>query len=346
MIRNLSLPRPDDWHIHFRDEGVLQHTVPASATHFARGLVMPNLNPPLTSIDMVLDYRSRINTIIDNTGNHFTPYMTLYLNEHVSPDDLIRAAKHPHILGAKLYPAGSTTNSKHGAHSVRALYPLLDIMQSHDLVLQIHGELATGDIFEREALFLESTLTPILKQFPNLRIVLEHISTRAAVEFVRNAPSTIAATITPHHLRYNRNHLLSAGIKPHLYCLPILKHKTDQLAVQEAASSGSAKFFAGTDSAPHARTQKENACGCAGIYSAPYALALYADTFDQLGKLTALPDFTSRFGAEFYKLPQNTTHIELIRQPQQIPAKLPFGKEYVIPMAAGSTIQWSSHDDT
>lgn len=342
-MRTFLISRPDDWHVHFRDHMALQHTVLATARHFSRALIMPNLKPALTTIADVNAYRQRILAVNKNSPE-FTPYMTLYLNETIRPEELQDVKNHPHILGAKLYPAGATTNSAEGARSIQALYPLLDLMQENDLVLQVHGEVTHGDIFAREALFIEEHLEPIIRNFPKLRVVLEHISTRAAVEFVTKAPETVVATITPHHLLYNRNQLLAGGIKPHYYCLPILKDEHDQMAVQQAAISGNNKFFAGTDSAPHAKEQKESACGCAGIYSAPYALAMYAELFDNLGKLEKLNAFMSVFGANFYRLPINNDHIELIEQQQIIPTLLPFGNEHVVPVAAGSTLQWSIHE--
>ena len=342
-MRTLLISRPDDWHVHFRDHDALTHTVLGTAKHFARALVMPNLSPALTTIAAINSYRERIMRTV-NPLMGFTPYMTLYLNETVLPEVLQHAKNHPYILGAKLYPAGATTNSNAGARSIRALYPLLDLMQEYDLVLQIHGEVTHGDIFDREALFIKEHLAPLTRDFPKLRMVLEHISTKAAVDFVLAAPPTVAATITPHHLLYNRNQLLAGGIKPHYYCLPILKNVGDQLALQQAAVSGNNKFFAGTDSAPHAQSAKESACGCAGIYSAPFALAMYTQLFDTLGPIEKLNDFMSRFGAEFYRLPLSKERIELIEKPLVIPQSLPFGKDQVVPVAAGSTLQWSVHE--
>lgn len=341
-MQQLTIIRPDDWHVHLRDGNALQHTVPATASNFARALVMPNLKPALTSVAALEAYRQRIHSHIP-ANTDFQAYMTFYLNELVSANDLIQAGKLPHILGAKLYPAGATTNSEAGAKSLKALYPLLEIMQEQDLVLQIHGEVTHDDIFDREALFIEEHLTDLISNFPKLRIVLEHISTKTAVDFITQAPINVAATITPHHLLYNRNQLLAGGIRPHYYCLPILKHERDQLALQVAAVSGNPKFFAGTDSAPHALNTKETACGCAGIYSAPYALAFYAQIFDQLDKLQQLEAFTSRFGADFYRLSHNQEYLELIKSPQTIAASLPFADATVIPMAAGETISWSIH---
>lgn len=341
-MQTLIINRPDDWHVHLRDEDQLQHTVPATAKHFARALVMPNLKPALTTLPLIQSYRNRIISAIPE-DNPFIPYMTFYLNESVTADELQLATKDPFILGGKLYPAGATTNSEAGAKSLIALYPLFEVMQDNNLVLQIHGEVTHSDIFEREALFIDEYLKPILSNFPKLRIVLEHISTKTAVEFVTQAPETVAATITPHHLLYNRNHLLAGGLRPHFYCLPILKHEQDQLALQQAIISGNPRFFAGTDSAPHAIATKESACGCAGIYSAPFAVALYAQIFDELNQLNKLNHFLSHFGAEYYQLPINKEQIELIKTPQNIPKELPFGQNKVVPIAAGETLTWSIH---
>lgn len=341
-MQTLLINRPDDWHVHLRDDDMLQHTVPASAHTFARGLIMPNLKPALTDLAAIEAYRNRIIAEIPK-GNTFEPFMTFYLNESVIASDLEIAASIPYILGAKLYPAGATTNSEAGVKSLSALYPLIEIMQDNNLVLQIHGEVTHSDIFEREALFIKEYLHPLISSFPKLKVVLEHISTKAAVEFVTQAPPNVAATITPHHMMYNRNQLLAGGLRPHYYCLPILKHERDQKALLQAAASGNPKFFAGTDSAPHAIKTKENACGCAGIFSAPYALAFYTQLFDEMNQLNQLNSFMSHFGAEFYQLPINQDRIELIKSPQTIPSSLPFGTERVVPMAAGDTLPWSIH---
>ncbi|RUR12594.1 dihydroorotase [Legionella sp. km772] len=343
-MQTLILNRPDDWHVHFRDNELLQHTVPATAAHFARALVMPNLKPALTTVESINNYRERISATTSKDST-FIPYMTFYLNESVQAAELERAAQIPYILGAKLYPAGATTNSEAGAKTLTALYPLLALMQEQNLVLQIHGEVTHSDIFEREALFIEEYLKPIVKNFPHLRIVLEHISTKAAVDFVREAPPTVGATITIHHLLYNRNHLLAGGIKPHFYCLPILKHEQDQKALQQAAISGNPKFFAGTDSAPHAVHTKEHACGCAGIYSAPFALAFYTQVFARLNKLALLNPFMSHYGAEFYQLPINKEQIELVQKPQKIPLSMPLGAHSVVPMGAGEEVEWRVSDE-
>lgn len=334
--------RPDDWHVHLRDEDLLKPIVAASAQHFGKVLVMPNLKPPLTSVALINDYRQRI--ISFNAGKNFIPYMTLYLNESVSFHDLNLAKEDPYILGAKLYPAGVTTNSEQGAQSIRALYPLFETMQTLDLVLQIHGEVIHGDIFEREGLFIEDVLLPLVKNFPRLRIVLEHISTASAVDFIQQASENVAATITPHHLFYNRNDLLAGGVKPHYYCLPILKHELDQRALQKAAVSGNPQFFAGTDSAPHARSHKESACGCAGIFSAPYAVAMYAEVFAKMGCLDRLEPFMSQFGANFYQLPLNNGQIELIEKSHIIPSVLDYGGIQIVPVGAGTQLKWSIHE--
>lgn len=342
-MHTLTITQPDDWHVHLRDQEALSNTVIASAQHFHRALVMPNLKPALTTVQALLAYRARILTALPN-GHTFNPLMTLYLNETVTPNELLLAQQNQFILGAKLYPAGATTNAEEGVTDFRTLYPLLELMQEYDLVLQIHGEATHGDIFDREKQFLTESLAPIIANFPRLRIVLEHISSKAAVEFITAAPETVAATITPHHLLYQRNNLLAAGIRPHYYCLPILKRAEDQRALQKAAISGNPKFFAGTDSAPHSQETKESACGCAGIYSAPYAVALYAQLFDELHNLDKLDAFLGRFGAQFYGLPINKTQIILHKKTQKVPQSLPLGSKRVIPIEAGNSLSWSIHE--
>ena len=304
---------------------------------------MPNLKPALTSVSSLLAYRARILSALP-AEHSFTPYMTLYLNNTVSPEEIALAKNTPYILGAKLYPAGSTTHSDEGASDLTTLYPLLSLMQEQNLVLQVHGEATHGDIFDREKLFLTESLLPIIRQFPKLRVILEHISTKAAVDFVTEAPDTVAATLTPHHLLYERNQLLAGGIRPHYYCLPILKRASDRQALQQAAVSANPKFFAGTDSAPHAQGTKETDCGCAGIYSAPYAVCLYTQLFDELGQLDKLDAFLGFFGAQFYELPINTTQLSLRKIPQKLPKSLPLGDNAVIPIEAGNTLPWSIHE--
>lgn len=340
---NVVINKPDDWHVHLRDTKFLNHTVNDSAKHFARILVMPNLQPPILSIADALNYRAQILQALANSST-LCPYMSIYLTTSILPEELYKIKDHEFILSAKLYPKGATTNSQQGVADFKQLYPHLSILEETDTVLQIHGEDTNVDIFDREKAFIENFLIPITKNFPRLRIVLEHISTKAACEFVTNAADNIAATITPQHLLFNRNHLLASGIKPHLYCLPILKREEDQRALLKTVFSANKKFFAGTDSAPHSKHQKESACGCAGVYSAPYAVSLYAEAFAQ-DDINKLNNFMGKFGAEFYHLTPNTQQIELIKKNLQIPASLPFGDTEVIPLAAGQILQWSVADD-
>lgn len=342
-MQSLIITQPDDWHVHLRDGDMLKDTVAASARHFGRILAMPNLKPALTTVASLQQYRERIYATLP-AQHALDVRLTLFLNHEVTPDTLMAAKAHPWIAGAKFYPLGATTHSDEGASGLRPLYPLLECMQSLDLVLQLHGEVTHGDIFMRERHFVESVLTPLVSDFPKLRIVLEHVSTKAAVEFVESAPDTVAATITPHHLLYNRNHLLAGGIRPHYYCLPILKSAGNQQTLMRAATSGNPKFFAGTDSAPHAVETKESACGCAGIYSAPYALSLYAEAFADSDKLERLEGFMSQFGADFYKVPPNSRALELRREPSVVPATLSLGTHQVVPMRAGETLAWSVYE--
>lgn len=344
-MQSITIKRPDDWHVHFRDEDNLVHTVNATASHFSRALVMPNLTPPLIKLEQILDYRHRILSVCDS-NSAFNPMMTFFINESSSAEEFISAAQYPYIVGAKLYPAGATTNSDQGAASLRALYPLFEVMQQQDMVLQIHGESVKDDIFDREMIFLSESLQPLINNFPRLRVVLEHISTKAAVDFVEAAGPRLGATITVHHLLYNRNDLLSGGIKPHYYCLPILKRAEDQSAVQRAALSGNPSFFAGTDSAPHRISDKQSDCGCAGIYSAPFALPLYTQFFADNEKLALLEAFTSIHGANFYRQSLHEETITLVKQSQFVPDSLPLGKDFVRPIAAGKTIAWSVLDET
>ncbi|OGV28726.1 MAG: dihydroorotase [Legionellales bacterium RIFCSPHIGHO2_12_FULL_35_11] len=339
-MKNISIIKPDDWHVHFRDNDVLKNTVPNTAKYFARALVMPNTIPPLVSLNDLKNYRARIlSALPKNSG--FEPLMTFYLNNQIELNELIQSKSYHYIVGAKLYPKGATTNSSAGVRSVKNFYPHLEVMQDLGLVLQIHGEVTHGDIFDREKIFIEEELIPILKNFPKLKIVLEHISTKVAVDFMENSSNNVAATITPHHLLYNRNNLLSGGIKPHLYCLPILKRESCQKSLIKAATSGNPKFFAGTDSAPHSKNYKENSCGCAGVYSAPFAVAMYTEVFDKASRLSNLEGFLSKYGATFYNKPILNDRIELIKKSQTIPNYLPLGYDEVIPLAAGENIQWS-----
>jgi dihydroorotase len=339
-MEQITLIRPDDWHCHLRDGEFLGRTVTDTACRFARAIVMPNLNPPVTTIDQARQYQQRILAQVP-TGCTFQPLMTLYLTEQLTVETL-RAAKSGGITACKLYPAGATTHSAAGVSSLAKIYPLLECLQEIDLPLLIHGEsIEPGvDIFDREQRFIHQELTPLLKNFPALRMVLEHISTQAAVDFVRESPAQLAATITAHHLWYNRNALFTGGIRPHYYCMPILKRRSDQEALLSAAISGNPKFFLGTDSAPHAQSLKESACGCAGIYSAYSAIELYAHIFAQHQALDRLEKFASVYGALFYRLPLNQSKITLQKLPWQIPQQLSFGNTTVVPMLAGETLDW------
>jgi dihydroorotase len=330
----MTIIRPDDWHCHLRDDVYLDRTVSDTAQQFARALVMPNLLPPVTSVEAASHYRDRI---MQHAPKNFTPLMTLYLTESLSPH-IIHEAKHT-ITACKYYPAGATTNAEAGVRDLKNIYPILDIMQATDMPLCVHGEVINADIFDREKCFL-AELKKVLHDFPKLRVVLEHISTAAAVEFILAAPNTVAATITPHHLHYNRNDLFDHGIRPHYYCLPILKRVDDQKALIQAAISGNPKFFLGTDSAPHASQKKESACGCAGIYSAHAAMSFYAEIFDTHNALDRLENFASVYGATFYQHPINQDHITLIKKPLKIAEKLVFGDTLLTPMKAGETVPW------
>ncbi|MBK8161594.1 MAG: dihydroorotase [Gammaproteobacteria bacterium] len=339
-MNTLTLLRPDDWHIHLRDGAALKTTVAHAAAQFARAIVMPNLAPPVVSADQALAYRARILQHVP-AGLTFDPLMTLYLTDS-TPAEEIRRAKAAGVAALKLYPAGVTTNSESGVTAIEKVYPALEAMQTHDLPLLVHGEVTDAeiDIFDREAVFIERVLAPLTRRFPALRIVFEHITTRTAVDFVTTAPATIAATITAHHLLYNRNALLAGGVRPHYYCLPVLKRETDRQALLRAATSGSTKFFLGTDSAPHERSRKETACGCAGSYTAHAAIELYAEAFEQAGALDRLEGFASRFGPDFYRLPRNTGRITLIRQAWDAPESYPLADGTLVPLRAGSKIEW------
>lgn len=337
----LTLIQPDDWHLHLRDGEVLPQTVAATAQQMGRAIVMPNLVPPVTNNAQALAYYERI-TQHRPKGSNFEPLMVLYLTDNTRAKDVIEAKQNGKVVAAKLYPAGATTNSDSGVTDILALDSVLEAMSEQNMPLLIHGEVthAEIDIFDREAKFIETILAPLVKRHPNLKIVLEHITTEQAVDFVLAQGENIAATITVQHLMYNRNQMLVGGIKPHYYCLPILKRNRHQLALQKAAISGSPKFFLGTDSAPHATEAKESACGCAGCFSAYAAIELYAEIFDELGALDKLEGFASLFGPKFYGLKPNDKRITLIKKPWQAPASMPFGQQQITPLKAGETIQW------
>ena len=337
----LTLTRPDDWHLHVRDGAAMRAVVPHSARQFARAIIMPNLRPPVTTTEQALAYRERILDAVP-PGWDFQPLMTLYLTDNTPPAEIARAKASGHIKACKLYPAGATTNSDSGVTDVRKLYPVLAAMQAQGLPLLVHGEVTDPevDVFDREAIFIDRVLAPVAREFPELKIVLEHITTREAADYVREAPATVAATITAHHLLYNRNAIFQGGIRPHYYCLPILKRERHRQALIRAATSGDPKYFLGTDSAPHPCSGKETACGCAGCYTAHAALELYAEAFDATGALDRLEAFASFHGADFYGLPRNTRTVTLRRQPTPVPESFPFGADELVSLRAGETLGW------
>jgi len=339
--QTLTLTLPDDWHLHLRDGSALSRTVKDTAKQFGRAIVMPNLSPPVTTTDMAMAYHQRILAAVPQ-GNPFQPLMTLYLTDNTTADEIERAADSGIVKAVKLYPAGATTNSDAGVTDLKKCAKALDKLQQLGMPLLIHGEVTTKDIdiFDREKRFIELHLIPLVNDYPELKVGLEHITTADAAHFVADAPANIAATITAHHLLYNRNHMLAGGIRPHFYCLPILKRNTHQQALIKAATSGSPKFFLGTDSAPHTQSSKESSCGCAGIYSAHAAIELYAEVFEQAGALDKLEAFASFYGADFYGLPRNQQTITLQKQDWQVPETLSFGDEPLVPLRAGELIHW------
>ena len=340
-MQQLILTRPDDWHLHLRDGALMQSVLPDSARQFARAIVMPNLRPPVTTTEQAQAYRARILAALP-AGSAFEPLMTLYLTDNATAQEIRKARESGLVHAVKLYPAGATTNSAAGVTDIRKTYPALEEMQRCGMPLLVHGEVTDPavDVFDREAVFIERVLQPLLRDLPQLRVVFEHITTRDAVQFVTDAPDTVAATITAHHLLYNRNALFSGGIRPHYFCLPVLKRETHRAALGKAAASGNPKFFLGTDSAPHAQHTKENACGCAGIYTAHAALELYAEAFEQLGALDRLEGFASFYGADFYRLPRNTGKITLRKESWQVPDSLALGEHRLVPLRAGETMEW------
>jgi dihydroorotase len=334
-LQSITIRRPDDWHVHLRDGEMLKTVAPYTARQFGRAIIMPNLVPPITTVDAAVSYRGRI---VAAAGPEFTPLMTCYLTDNVDPAELERGHAEGVWVAAKLYPAGATTNSASGVTAIRNIAPALERMQEMGMVFCVHGEVTDPDVdvFDREAVFIDRILEPLVRDFPELRIVLEHITTRQAAEFVSSAPPNVGATITPQHLLLNRNALFQGGLRPHAYCLPVVKREEHRLAVRKAAVGGSSKFFLGTDSAPHGRDAKESGCGCAGIFNAPHALEAYAKVFDEEGALDKFEAFASLNGAAFYRLPVNEGSVTLARVedrvPQQIGALVPFG--------AGSSFGW------
>jgi len=340
-MNKITILQPDDWHLHVRDGKVLKDVIPDSAQRFGRAIIMPNLKPPVTHVTQALEYRKRILAAVPE-NKHFEPLMTLYLTDNTTTEEITRAADNAHIHALKYYPAGATTNSDAGVSSIEKVYSVLEVMEEKGLPLLVHGEVTNSnvDVFDRETVFIDSVLAPLLKRFPKLRLVLEHITTSHAVDFVTAMPDNIAATITPHHLLMNRNDIFKGGIRPHHYCLPILKREQHRQALVEAAISGNPKFFLGTDSAPHTQKAKQSACGCAGIYSAHAAIELYAEAFEQAGALNKLETFASCFGADFYALPHNTQTIKLVKEDWTVPKSMTFGEDKLIPLRAGETVHW------
>lgn len=339
-MQELTITRPDDWHVHLRDGESLKTTVSDISRYFGRAIIMPNLIPPVMNAEQARGYHDRI--MAESPEPTFKPLMVLYLTDQTTPADIVDAKESGLVYAAKLYPAGATTNSSSGVTNVENIYPVLEAMQKAEMPLLIHGEVTDHhiDIFDREAIFIETILSPLVSGFPSLRIVLEHITTKNAVDFVKSASINVAATITVHHLLFNRNHMLVGGIRPHYFCLPILKRNTHQEALIEAATSGSDKFFLGTDSAPHPQHAKESACGCAGAYTAHAAIELYAEAFEEAGALDKLESFASLNGPKFYNLPVNEDKITLIKKAWKVPATLAFGNDVVVPIRASEDILW------
>lgn len=340
-MNELTITRPDDWHLHLRDGEVMKSVLPDTARRFAHAIVMPNLKPPVTTVGAASGYRDRILAAVPS-GVSFEPLMTLYLTDNTQPEEIAKARQSGFIHAVKYYPAGATTNSDSGVTDMHKAYPAIAAMEEHGVPLLLHGEVtdAEVDVFDREAVFIDRHLTRLMKDFPKLKIVLEHITTRQAVEFVKAAPANVGATITAHHLLFNRNAMFKGGIRPHYYCLPVLKRETHREALIDAAISGNPKFFLGTDSAPHAQNAKESSCGCAGIYTAHAAIEFYAEVFEQAGALNRLEAFASFFGPDFYGLPRNTQKLTLIKESWTVPENLAMGGQKLIPLRAGETASW------
>jgi len=341
----LTITRPDDWHLHVRDGDLMASVIGATAKQFARAIIMPNLKPPVTTVDQAIAYRDRIVSALKKIGasQSFTPLMTLYLTDNTDPEQIKKGHASGVITAVKLYPAGATTNSDAGVTNLLGKCArVLETMERLGMPLLLHGEVADSqvDVFDREAVFIDRVMKPLRKSFPSLRVVFEHLTTKDGADYVREADGPIAATITPQHMLYNRNAIFQGGVRPHWYCLPILKREVHRQALLDAATSDSPRFFLGTDSAPHARGLKEHACGCAGCYTATHAMELYATAFEMAGKLDRLEAFASFRGPDFYGLPRNTDKVVLKRQPFMIPTELPFGKETIVPLAAGETLNW------
>ncbi len=345
-MRTLTITRPDDWHVHLRDGDYLPDTVRDISRYFGRAIVMPNLVPPITTIEQASQYRDKILALVPEESG-FKPLMTLYLTDKTDEQTIIDLARSGFARAFKLYPAGATTNSDGGVQSIEKLYPLFSVMEREGVVLAIHGESTDQsiDIFDRESRFIDEQLRPVSESFPGLKVIFEHITTKDAADFVEQSPANVAATLTVHHLLYNRNHMLAGGIRPVYYCLPVLKRDTHQQALIRAATSGNSKFFLGTDSAPHPRATKEDACGCAaGCYTAHAAIELYAEVFDAEDKLEQLEAFASHHGPDFYGLARNRDTITLEQKSWSVPDLLPFGQDQLIPIRTGDKVQWTVKD--
>jgi dihydroorotase len=340
LTTSLTLTRPDDWHLHVRDGAALQTVVPHTAAQFGRAIIMPNLKPPVTTAALAMAYKARILAAVP-AGVQFEPLMTLYLTDNLPPEEIVKA-KAAGVVACKLYPAGATTNSDAGVTDLKKIYPTLEAMQKVGMLLLVHGEVTSSDIdlFDREAAFIETQLIPLRRDFPELKIVFEHITTKDAVDYVMAADKFMGATLTAHHLLFNRNAIFTGGIRPHYYCLPVLKRETHRVALLNAATSGNARFFLGTDSAPHPAHLKEHASGCAGCYTAHAALEMYAEAIDSVGKLDQLEAFASFNGADFYGLPRNTGHITLKRESWTPPESFQFGEADLKPLRAGEALPW------
>ncbi|MCB5186194.1 dihydroorotase [Methylobacillus gramineus] len=345
MTDKITITRPDDWHLHLRDGEALRAVLPDTALRFGRAIVMPNLRPPITSVGLAQSYRERIVQALP-AGANFTPLMTLYLTDNTTAEDIVEAKASGLVHGVKLYPAGATTNSDSGVTNLGHCVKALEAMEKHGLPLLVHAEVTDAhvDVFDREKVFIERNMAPLLARFQGLRVVFEHITTRDAAQFVADATDRVAATITAHHLLMNRNAMFNGGIRPHHYCLPVLKREEHRLALIEAAISGSSKFFLGTDSAPHARSAKEASCGCAGMYTAHAGIELYAEAFDQANALDKLEGFASFHGPDFYHLPRNAEKITLVKQAWEVPDSLPFVDDVLVPLRAGQSIAWKLAD--
>jgi dihydroorotase len=342
-MNTLTITRPDDWHLHLRDGAALESVVPYTARRFARAIVMPNLKPPVTTVALAGAYRERILVALAKSGTaSFEPLMTLYLTDHTSPEEIAAARVSGFVHAVKYYPAGATTHSDSGVTSLERAFPALAAMEKHDLPLLVHGESTDPeiDVFDREKVFIDAVLTEVVRRFPALRVVFEHITTQDAADYVLAADPRIGATITAHHLLYNRNAIFQGGLRPHLYCLPVLKRERHRVALVRAATGGSPKFFLGTDSAPHPRGEKESGCGCAGCFTAHAALELYAEAFDAAGALDRLEAFASFHGPDFYRLPRNTARVTLVRERWEVPRELGLGATTLVPLRGGEALGW------